>query len=250
MDKQILDEIFLIKTILSKLIGTSDGVSSDRFSNEALNKAATEFQKMSIERGDWISENNLNKYIKDAPYNGAGKFIRENFEFKNYFKKGRTYYYNKIDLLLFSKELKERNINLGRYMEYIEDRFKFKKSVSEALLNTKTKGTKKHFKIPTHIKNITSQPAPLPSSELIKADLKSLKDEFFQFKLSEYIDIYNGTHAMVKFVYHFEKYISPEIKRRANKWCTNFNYANTALELVTKKKEVFVPVKDDDMIQL
>ena len=55
---------------------------------------------------------------------------------------------------------------------------------------------------------------------------------------------------MMKFIYHFEKYIDPQMKRRCRKWCDNFNYANHALELITKKKENFVPVKEEELIQL
>jgi hypothetical protein len=54
----------------------------------------------------------------------------------------------------------------------------------------------------------------------------------------------------MKFIYYFEKYLAPETKKRCKRWCENFNYANHALELVTNKKEVFVPIKDEDMIQL
>jgi hypothetical protein len=51
-------------------------------------------------------------------------------------------------------------------------------------------------------------------------------------------------------MYYFEKYIDPTIKKNARKWCEDFNYANHALQLITKKKEAFVPVKDEDIIEL
>jgi hypothetical protein len=51
-------------------------------------------------------------------------------------------------------------------------------------------------------------------------------------------------------MYWFEKYLEPELRKRCRKWCENFNYANHALQEVTKKKEKFIPVKEDDMIQL
>lgn len=59
----------------------------------------------------------------------------------------------------------------------------------------------------------------------------------------------NGT-SMMKFVYHFDKYLDPEIKKRCRKWCDNFNYANNALKEIGNKKVKFIPIKDDDMIQL
>lgn len=47
----------------------------------------------------------------------------------------------------------------------------------------------------------------------------------------------------MKFIYPFQKYIDPQIKRRCKKWCDDLNYANHALELITKKKETFIPLK-------
>lgn len=249
LDK-VMEELALIKSLLSKLTGTSELPQTERFSLEAVDKAAIDFQTMSISRGEWVEDNLINKYIKSAKYYGTGNFIREHFGFSNYFKRGRSYYYNKTDLTALSKELKERNVDLGRYMDYVESQANFKKSVGEALLNTKEKKGKKNFKLPSDAKDMTSKPAPLPSAEIIRNDIKALKEEFFEHNLAEYIDIYGSNHAMLKFVYHFEKYIKPELKRRCTKWVANFNYANHALELVTKKREVFVPVKEDDMIQL
>lgn len=55
---------------------------------------------------------------------------------------------------------------------------------------------------------------------------------------------------MVKFSYSLKKYIKPELQQRCRKWCENFNYANHALELLTQKRTKFIPVKDDDMIEL
>ena len=44
---------------------------------------------------------------------------------------------------------------------------------------------------------------------------------------------------MLKYIYHFEKYLEPGLKNRCRKWCEDFNYANHALELITGKKEKF-----------
>jgi hypothetical protein len=66
---------------------------------------------------------------------------------------------------------------------------------------------------------LEEEPPPLPSAEIIREDIKKLKEEFFEHKLSEYVDIYNGTHAMIKYVYHFDRYIKPEIRSRSRKWC-------------------------------
>jgi hypothetical protein len=248
MQNKILQELEEIKDLLAKLTGTADLRPTERFSIEAIDKAAKEFQNLSIAREEWIHEHSISKYLKNAPYNYGGKFIREKLGFTNYFKRGNTHYYFKNDLIALSKELISRNVNLKRYCELLEDRAKFQKYVLDAADNKK--GKKKKFNIPIGAKNITTSPPPAPSADIIKEDIKTLKEEFYQNNLSEYIDIYNNNHAMVKFEYHFQKYLKPDIKKRSFKWCENFNYANSALGLVTKKKEKFIPIKDDDMIQL
>ncbi len=249
MQKEILSEIKELRTALTQVLGISDLPPDQQFLKEALNKAAKEFQKLNIERGQWVADHSVGKYIKNAGYR-AGAFIRQEFGFSNYFKRGQTYYYSKKDLISLGKELKERNVDLGRYMEFIEDRTKFKKYVSEAAQNNKGKLKNKSYKLPADVNNITTSPPPMPEVNVIREDIKRLKEEFFEYKLSEYIDIYKDNYAMTKFIYHFEKYLEPGLKRRCKKWCDDFNYANHALEEVTKKKEKFIPVKDEDMIQL
>ena len=249
MQKEILSEIKELRTALTQILGISDLPPDQQFLKEALNKAAKEFQKLNIERGQWVADHSIGKYIKNAGYR-AGAFIRQEFGFSNYFKRGQTYYYSKKDLISLGKELKERNVDLGRYMEFIEDRTKFKKYLSEAAQNNKGKLKNKSYKLPTEVNNITTSPPPMPEASVIREDIKRLKEEFFQYKLSDYIDIYRDNYAMTKFIYHFEKYLEPGLKRRCKKWCDDFNYANHALEEVTKKKEKFIPVKDEDMIQL
>lgn len=247
MQNKILQELEEIKSLLAKLTGTADLKPSERFSIEALDKAAKEFQDMSIARDEWVHEYNIEKNLKNAPHN-SGKFIRENFGFNNYFKRGRTHYYYKKDLIDLSNELIRRNVNLKRYCEYFEDKAKFEKYLNDAASNRK--GKKKKYHLPSDLKNINTSTPPPPSADVIREDIKALKEEFFQFKLADYIDIYKNNYAMFKFQYQFDKYIKPELKRRIHKWCENFNYANNALELITKKREKFIPVKDDDMIRL
>lgn len=50
MEKEILSEIKQLKAAISKLIGTADLPAKEQFSTEALDKAAKQFQKLSIER--------------------------------------------------------------------------------------------------------------------------------------------------------------------------------------------------------
>lgn len=249
MEKKVHSELQAIKQILSHLVGTANSPKGERFSTEALDQAARHFQKLSIDRGDWVEEWDIGKIIKDAPYNKVGAFIRTEFGFSNYFKRGKKFYYNKKDLITLSEELKTRNINLKRYCELREDELKFNKLIESASANSKGKDAKK-FTLPYDVRDIITSSPKAPSEDVIRESLVTLKQEFFHYKLSDYVDIHNGNHAMMKYEYYFQKYIKADIKSRCRKWCDNFNYANHALKLVTNKTDKFVPVKDDDMIQL
>jgi len=245
MQKQILAEIRELKSILSQLIGTSELDSKEQFSKDSIEKAAKLFKKMAAQRGEWVKEDELGKYIK-ADWR-AGSFIRSEFGFSACIKDGHYYLYNKNALQKLGQELKSRNIDLNRYMEYKRSEAEFQKKLTA---NKKSFKGKRPYEMPTDLRDITTSPPPMPDVKLVKKDLEQLKEEFFQHKMAEYIDIYKGNHAMMKFIYHFEKYIEPQIKRRCKKWCEDFNYANHAYELITKKKDSFVPVKEEDMIQL
>ena len=59
MQKELLAEIKELKTAISTLIGTSDLLPEEQFSKEALAKAAKQFQKLSIERGEWVNDSDM-----------------------------------------------------------------------------------------------------------------------------------------------------------------------------------------------
>ena len=224
----------------------------DQFSREALAKASKLFVKMAAQRGEWVKEDELGRYIK-ADWR-AGSFIRSEFGFNAWIKDGHYYLYNKKALQQLGQALKAKNIDLKRYMEYkrseTDDRYyttDFQKKLSA---NKKSFKGRRLYEVPADLKDISASAPPMPDVEIVKKDLDRLKAEFFEGKMAEYIDIYRGNQAMVKFIYHFEKYIDPQIKRTCGKWCDDFNYANHALEFITKRKEYFVPIKEEDMIQL
>jgi hypothetical protein len=248
MQNEILREIQELKTLFAKLIGTADQTVENRFSEEVLNRVAKDFLKMSIERGDWVKDSGIPSFLGPCPWN-AGSFIRKELEFTNWFKRGHEYLYSKKDLIALGQELKTRNIDLKRYKEFLEDKAAFdkKRAAQDTLEKQKSKG--KSYKIPTGVKNITTSEIPKPDPELAQHDLVRLKQEFKAAKFEAYIDIYKGTHAMLKHIYHYQKYLEPGLKRRCQKWCEAFNYANHALELITGKKEKFVVI-DPTMIQL
>ncbi|MBA7514990.1 hypothetical protein ES705_07952 [subsurface metagenome] len=120
METQILEEVKQIKKLLARVVGTQNEPKRKQFSSEAIQKAAQEFRKLEIQRGQWIIEHDISKVIRNAPYSCA-KFIIERFGFKNYFKHGRYLYFKKMDLIALRNELKRRNINLRRYMELLDD---------------------------------------------------------------------------------------------------------------------------------
>jgi len=229
MEDRVLKEVKKIRELLSELVGTSELPTSQKFSKEALTKAAREFKKLSIERGEWLSDNEISKIIKNAPWR-SGKFIIEKFEFANYFKRGHITYFNKKDLIDLNKELKLRNINIKDYIELTEDQAKFEKLVYNINL---TKGSKKkmHFNIPDDLRDITSKPYSPPSEEIVRKEIESLMQDFTKFDLSEYIDLYyKKTYGSFKYDYTFDRYLKPELKKYCKDWCFKFNYANNALK--------------------
>jgi hypothetical protein len=249
MEDKIYTELKTLRVLLSKIVGSSDLPIKEQFSQTALDKAAKEFKKLSIARGEWITESEVYGYFKNANY-GVGKFIRDEFGFSNFFKQGQTTYYHKNDIVNLSKELKKRNVNLGRYIELKQDQENFKKKLTAAALNKKSSKLKKSYCLPDDLQDIETSDPPRPSVDLVRDDIKKLEEEFFRFGMGEYIDIYKSNYAMMKYNYAFSKYSDNETRHRCRKWCERFNYANHALELLTKKRKPFIPVKDEDMIQL
>jgi hypothetical protein len=125
-EDQILNEIKELRSAIAKLIGSSELPVKQQFSSAALDKASAEYKKLSIERGEWVPSDGVKKIIKTAPYN-TGSFLINEFAFTNYFKRSRSPYYNKQDLIALGKELSRRNIDLARYMELRADQATFKK---------------------------------------------------------------------------------------------------------------------------
>jgi hypothetical protein len=235
MEEKVLKELKEIRKLLSELIGTSDQPIKEKFSKEAVSKAAKEFREMAIKRGEWIDRHDIYKIIKGAPWNSS-KIIIEKFEFTNYFIRGKTIYFNKKDLIEFSNELKKRNIHFGKYCELLEDKEKFQKYINGIILNKGGK-SKKHFNIPEELRDIFSKPYSAPTEELVRKEIDELMGEYKKFDLSEYIDLYEDkTYAMFKYDYSFDRYLKPELKKFCKGWCFKFNYANNALKRILELK--------------
>jgi len=250
MEESILNEIRDIKLILAKLIGTADRSVENPFSEEELNKAAIDFHKISVERGEWVNDAMIKKYIKSAPDWNPGHFLRTHFDFSNWYKKGHDYLYSKRDLIALNEELVKRNIDLARYREMLEDKAAFERSLTRPKKPNKKTSGGKPFKMPDGIKNITTSPVPKPDADIVKQDLTKLKQEFTENNYAQYVDVYKGIHAMMKDLYLFRKYIATDIRHRCKKWCDDFNYANRALKEITGRMEKFNAPPDKNMLEL
>jgi len=244
MEEKILSEIKQIRKLLSELVGTSDLPVKQKFSRDAISKAAKEFRKLSIERGEWIPNSDVQKVIKHAPWYPA-KIIIEKFEFTNYFKRGQTYYFNRKDLIELDKELKKKNINLEKYSELLDDKEKFQKYINSISIPN-GKRPRRHFKIPEDLRDIFSKPYSAPTEELVRKEIETLMEEYNKFDLSEYIDLFEKkTYAMFKYDYSFDRYVEPKLKKFCKDWSFKFNYANNALKRILELKPKD-PVKSED----
>lgn len=236
MEEKILKELKQIRVLLAELTGTSDLPASDRFSKEAVAKAAKEYRTLAIQRGEWIQSSDIHKVIRNAPWN-CSKIIIEKFGFTNYFKRGNSFYFNRKDLLALGKELKDRKIDLKKYVELVEDQEKFMKYLAGIILPKGTK-TKKHFKIPESLRDIFSTPYSPPTEQLVRDEIQVLMEEYQKFHLSEYIDLYHDrNYGLFKYDYHFDRYIKPEVKKFCKDWVFKFNYANEALKRILELKQ-------------
>ncbi len=230
-EDRLYSEIKHLRYLLAKVVGTQDLPKREQFSKEAIKKAASEFRKLQKERGEWIPEHDISKIIRSAPYS-PGKFIIEKFEFKNYYIEGRYYYYfSKKDLQALNKELKARKINLKKYMELEEDKEKFHQYLEDLKQGKKRRP---RFKIPEQLQNIESQPYNHPSKEKVLKHIDDLMQEFEYDKLIEFIDIFHDNYAMVKHIYYFDRYLEPAKRKQCDKWCFEFNYAQTALKEIKR----------------
>lgn len=226
MEDQVLKELKDIKKVLAHIAGTEELPSKQKFSTEALDKVAKEFRQLSAQRDEWVKDWDLYKIFKGSHY-GISKLIIETFGFTNYFKHGHSLYFNKKDLLTLKAELKKRNVDIGRYQDLLDDQKKFNQKYKDLKTQIGKKG--KHYKIPEELKDIVTSQTKPDSDQIIRDHIASLKKEFKENNLSQYIDVYLDTHAMIKGDYMFERYRNKELARQLRKWCNDFNYANRAL---------------------
>ena len=245
-EEQIIRELAEIKQAIVRIAGTSELPKEEQFSVSALDKVAMELKKLATKRGEWIDDGDLSRYFKGV-YNG-GKFIRETFEFNDYFIKGRSYYYRKSSIARLSQELKSRNVDLARYKELKESEAKFQEKILKVNAVKKKQKTKAPFQLPDSLKDITTDDFH-PAVEVVETELKQLREDFTKENLSKYIDVYGG-HAMHKFRYPFSGFVGKEIKSRSKRWCDQYNMACHALSELSEKQLKFLPPEDPSAYEL
>jgi len=234
-EDKILSELKQLKRLFTVMLGTEDQPAGEKFSKAAIIKASSEFKKMQAARGEWVSSGDVDKVIKHAPYNPS-KMLIEEFQFNNYFKRGSTYYFKRKDLIDLNKELKKRNINLKTYSDLLEDKEKFQKYI-DSISSAERSKKQRRFKIPEGLENIFSEPYSPPNEDLVRNEIKSLWEEYEKSGLSEYVDLYyKKTYASFKYLYYWDRYLDPKIKKQSKQWCEKFNYAQTALKRILEIK--------------
>jgi len=226
MQKEILAELKVLRKAVATLAGTADLPEEEQLNAAALAKAAKEFKQLSSARNVWLEEYQLDKIFKGVRY-GAGKFLREELGFTRYFTHGRGHFYHRKALLALARELKERKVNLARYIEYKGEKAKFEAKAKTAIGQKKLAA----YVLPVDMVHIETSETPKPAKRLVTEELEQLQAEFKEYKLGEYIDAYNG-FAMLKYDYHFAKFRDAAFRARCKKWIENFNYASRALNLL------------------
>lgn len=215
-----------IKDLLAKLIGTSDLPKEKQFSEKAIEKAAKEFKKLRRENNVWLKTHEIRDYIEYAPPE-AGKFIREEFDFKNFYTKGPACFYLKSDIILLAEELKKRKIDLRAYMQMKE---KEKKNDDYSVVQKKN--PKGSFKIPDNLSNIQARPERQKSLKKLMVKLNNLMAEYHRDGLSDYIEVADNL-ALPKSNYSSRK-VESDINEKVEKWWPKYNRVQSEIAALEK----------------
>lgn len=250
MSKAVLSELKLLRAAVVRLAGGSGLPEDTQLSPEVLEKAEHEFKKLRIMNHQWLDSHDLTEYFKIEDYrHNVGYFIINQFKFTNFFIHRKSYYYNKADIISLAKELKARNVNLSRYMDFKSEEAQFIKNIQIAFDNKKANKNMPYW-LSDMVQDVENLQSPRPDVNVVETEIKQLTEEFDKFKLSRYIDVYQGQYAMVKTEYQFKKYISDDIKKQCNRWCVNFNYALNALKILDERKANSIKMRNEDEFEL
>ena len=247
--KQILEELRLLKKAVAQLAGTSDLPEDTQLDASALDKAAKQFQKLQTERDQWVSGSDIGKFIKGGGW-WNHKILQEQLGFTAFIKIGRDFYYEREQLKLLRDELKARNVQFEQFEKLLRSEKEFQNGYRKLKEQVRTGKTKKFFVVPDWLRDISTTPVKLPEREAVQADIDQLQQEFNDGKYQEYIDVHKGTHAMLKFIYPYEKYLEQGLRRKLSHWCDRFNTASKVLNEITGRKHKFIPAPPEDLIEL
>lgn len=247
--KQILEELRLLKKAIAQLAGTSDLPEDAQLSPTALDKTAKQFQQLQARRDQWVPASDVGKYIKGAGW-WNHKLLIEQFGFTAYLRIGRDFYYDREQLKLLRDELKARNVQFEQFQKLLRSEKEFENAYQKLKEQVRTNKTKKFFVVPDWLRDISTTPVKLPERAVVQADIDELQQEFNQGKYHEYVDVHKGTHAMLKFIYPYEKYLTPGLRRKLSHWCDRFNTASKVLGEITGKKHKFIPAPPEGLIEL
>jgi hypothetical protein len=247
--QEVLRELRQLKKAVAQLAGTADLPEDQQLSSTVLEKAAKQFHQLQAKRDQWVSASDIGKYIKGAGW-WNHKILQEQLGFTAFIKIGRDFYYDKEQLKLLRDELKKRNVLFEQFCKLLESEKLFDSGYRKLKEQVRTNKTKKFFVIPDWLRDISSTPVKLPEKEVVQADIDQLQQEFIAADYKEYIDVYKGTHAMLKFIYPYEKYLEPGLRRKLSHWCDRFNTASKVLTEITGKKHKFIPAPPEDLIEL
>mgnify|MGYP001558761289 CR=1 FL=1 len=67
------------------------------------------------------------------------------------------------------------------------------------------------------MQDVEGTPAKKPLVKTVREEIKKLKKEFEQNKMSEYIDVFRDSYAMLKEAYWFSKYTDPVLLKKMRK---------------------------------
>jgi hypothetical protein len=186
-------------------------------------------------KSQWVKQLDLGEYFPGCR-DGLGKFIREEFEFSNYYTQGGAFFYDKKDIVALANELKSRNVDLSTYMELQKGKAQLHQRIETAMLKAKAKGKKKSYKLADGLKDIKISDYDFPDQEVIREDIQKLLQQFKTNNLGRYVDVFDD-YAMVKYGSQMRHYMPAKGHTLSRIWCNKYNNAHYALKIIIEHEQ-------------
>ncbi len=238
----IVSEIRLLREAVTRIQEIIDPASKHNISQASLDQATKRYQELMVQRDQWVSSSNIDKYLKGAGWYNE-KFIREQFEFTAILKLGRTIYFHKDQLKKLAEELKKRKVDLKHFYDLHEAHREFEKEVKKYKEQKKSKWSTQSFIIPKWLSDISAKSMKLPKREAVETYIEDLRSELRNSGFEEYVDIHKGRFAVPKKVYKLEPYTEKGLARRLMQWSDKFNMANLLLHEISSSKNANITRK-------